>query len=138
VVADERDVIRLRTNYRHEPPEEVYVYPLNGTPENARRLFLEYVKRINALKKHPEFYNSLTTNCTTNIWLNSRVNPDHLPFSWKLIASGYLPEYLYEKGRLKTGGLPFAELREQVHVNERAQAADKAADFSSRIRKPLP
>jgi len=138
VVADERDVIRLRTNYRHEPPEEVYVYPINGTAENGRRLFLEYVKRINALKKHPEFYNSLTTNCTTNIWLNSRVNPDHLPFSWKIIASGYLPEYLYENGRLKTGGRSFAELREQVHVNERAQAADRAADFSSRIRKPLP
>jgi len=138
VVADERDVIRLRTNYRHEPPEEVYVYPIKGTPENGRRLFLEYVKRINALKEQPEFYNSLTTNCTTNIWLNSLVNPDHLPFNWKIIASGYLPEYLYEKGRLKTGGRTFAELREQVHVNARAQAADRAADFSSRIRKSRP
>lgn len=134
VVADERDVIRLRTNYRFDPPEDVYIYPLYGTLENARRVFLEYVKKINALKEQPEFYNSLTTNCTTNIWLNSLVNPDHLPFNWKIIASGYLPEYLYEKGRLNTEGLSFADLRERVHANARAHEADKAADFSERIR----
>ncbi len=135
VVADERDVMRLRTNYRFDPPEDVYVYPLKGTLGNARQLFLEYVKKINSLNEQPEFYNSLTTNCTTNIWLNSLVNPDHLPFDWKIIASGYLPEYLYDKGRLNSQGLSYPDLRKQVHVNARAQAADNAADFSERIRK---
>ena len=134
VVADERDVIRLRTNYRHDPPEDVYVYRLGGSLENARRLFMEYVKEVNALKVRPEFYNTLTTNCTTNIWLHSRINPEHLPFSWKILASGYVPQYLYEEGRLQTGGLNFAELQRRVHVNGRAQAADAAADFSRRIR----
>jgi hypothetical protein len=135
VVADERDVIRLRTNYRHDPPEDVYVYRAHhGTIENGRRLFLSYMNQINALKAHPEFYNTLTTNCTTNIWLNTRVNPDHLPFSWKILLSGYIPEYLYEKGLLDNS-LPFAELQRRAHVNERAQAADGAADFSRRIRE---
>ena len=134
VVADERDVIRLRTNYRHNPTEDVYVHRLAGERENARRVFLEYIEQINALKAHPRFYNTLTTNCTTNIWFNSRVNPDHLRFNWKILASGYLPELLYEQGRLAAGDRPFAELRERAYVNPRAQAADNAADFSRLIR----
>jgi hypothetical protein len=133
VVADERDVIRLRTNYRHDPPEDAYVYRLQGSIENGRRLFLDYIKKINALKSHPEFYNTLTTNCTTNIWFHSRVNPEHLPFSWKILASGYVPKYLYEAGRLETR-MPFSELERRAHINARAQAADSAADFSRHIR----
>jgi hypothetical protein len=134
VVADEWDVIRLRTNYRNDPPEDAYVYRAHGPGENGRRLFLSYMDKINGLKTSPEFYNSLTTNCTTNIWLNARVNPDHLPFSWKILLSGYIPEYLYEKGLLDNS-LPFAELKRRAHINVRAQAADSAADFSRRIRE---
>jgi hypothetical protein len=65
--------------------------------------------------------------------MHSRVNTGHLPFSWKILASGYVPEYLYEAGRLDTS-VPFTELRQRAHVNARALAADKAADFSRRIR----
>jgi Domain of unknown function (DUF4105) len=136
VVADERDVIRLRTNYRRDPPEDVYVYPVKGSVENARRVFMEYMRQINALKTQPEFYNTLTSNCTIDIWFNTLVNAEHLPFSWKILASGYLPEYLYEAGRLDTR-LAFPELRQRAHVNARAQAADTAADFSRRIRELL-
>jgi hypothetical protein len=135
VVADERDVIRLRTNYRHDPPEEVRVFRLSGTRDELRRFFLDYVDKIDSLATRPEFYNSLTTNCTTNIWLHSRVNPGHVPWSWKILASGFVPEYLYESGRLDTS-LPFAELQRRSVVNARAQAADQAADFSRRIRLP--
>lgn len=137
VVADERDVIRVRTNYRKDPPEDVYVYRIKGPVENARRLFLEYVRRLDDLKDRPKFYNTLIHNCTTTIWLNSRINPGHLPFSWKLLASGYVPEYLYETGRLDTS-LPFEELQRRSHVNARARAADRDPDFSARIREGLP
>jgi hypothetical protein len=133
VVADERDVIRLRTNHRHDPPEDVYVYRVQGQIENGRRLFVDYLNKINALNSRPEFYNTLTTNCTTNIWMHSLVNPQHLPLSWKILASGYVPEYLYENGRLDSR-VPFPELSRRAHVNTRAQAADKAGDFSRRIR----
>ena len=138
VVADERDVIGLRTNYRRDPPEEVYLYRTHGPIENGRRLFLEYMDKLNALKTRPEFYNSLTTNCTTNIWTNSRVNPQHLPFNWKVLVSGHVPEYLYEHGRLETGGLPFPEVQRRAHINARAQPAINAADFSRQIRAGLP
>lgn len=137
VVADERDVIRVRTNYRKDPPEDVYIYRIQGPIDNARRLFLEYMARINGLKENPAFYNTLTDNCTTGIWMNTRINPGHPPLSWKILASGYVPEYLAEAGRL-AAGVPFAELQRAGHVNTRAQAADRAADFSRRIREGIP
>jgi len=137
VVADERDVIRVRTNYRRDPPEDVYIYPLRGPRENIRRLFLEYVRKMNALHEQPEFYNTLTTNCTTAILMNTRVNPGSLPFSWKVLLSGYTPAYVYEAGRMDQS-LPFEELKRRSLVNAAAQAADQAPDFSRRIRAALP
>ena len=133
IVADERDVIRVRTNYRKDPPENVYLYRLTGNPGDATRVFLSYVQKINALKAQPEFYNSLTSNCAGTIWMNARVNPDHVPYSWKILLSGYAPEYLYGLGRLDTR-LPFSKLKQQGLINARAQAADQAEDFSQRIR----
>jgi hypothetical protein len=127
-------VIRLRTNYRKDPPEDVYVYRAQGPLENGRRLFLDYVRKINSLKEKAEFYNTLTTNCTTNIWMHTLVNVGHLPFSWKILASGYVPQYMYEAGRLDNS-VPFAELQKRALVNPRAHGADKAQDFSRRIRE---
>jgi hypothetical protein len=136
IVADERDVIRLRTNYRNDPLEDVYLYRLQTSKENARRLFLEYLRKINELHEEPAFYNTLLDNCTTAIWFNARVNPEHLPFSWKILLSGYVPEYLYESQVLSTR-LPFEELQRQAHINPLAQAAGKAPDFSRRIRAAI-
>jgi hypothetical protein len=133
IVADERDVIRLRTNYRKEPPEDVYLYRIKPNKESARRLFLEYIRKINELHENPAFYNTLLDNCTTAIWFNTRVNPGHLPFSWKILLSGYLPEYIYESNGLATR-LPFEELQRLAHINPMAQAADQSPDFSQRIR----
>ena len=137
VVADERDVVRVRTNYRKDPPEDVYIYRVVGPIENARRIFLEYMRRLNSLRDHPEFYNTLTTNCTTAILTNTRVNPESLPFSWKVLLSGYTPAYVYESGRLHRS-LPFEELQRHSLDNAAAQAADQAPDFSRRIRAGLP
>lgn len=135
VVADERDVIGLRTNYRSNPPEDVYVYRATGNIVNGRRLFMEYINRINALNAKPKFYNTLTSNCTTSIWMNTHVNQKRVPLSWKVLVSGYLPEYLYQKGRLVTNGMTFNELRNSVHVNTRAHAAELDDKFSINIRK---
>jgi hypothetical protein len=137
VVGDERDLIRVRTNYRRDPPEDVYLYRVRGPIENARRLFLEYVRAINRLRERPRFYDTLSTNCTTQLLLHTRVNPDHLPIHWKVLLSGYAAEYAYEKGRLDTS-LPFEELRRRSRINVAAQAADRAPDFSRRIREGLP
>jgi hypothetical protein len=137
IVADERDVIRLRTNYRKDPPEDVYIFRTRGPIENGRRVFLDYMRAINDLRERPRFYNTLTTNCTNVILTHTRVNPGHLPFSWKILLSGYAPEYIYEAGRFDRA-LPFEELKRRSHVNAAAQAADGAPDFSRRIRSALP
>lgn len=133
VVADERDLIRLRTDFRADPPEEVYLYRLQAPAANMRRIFLDYLRAINDLREHPRFYNSLTTNCTTTIMTHATVNPGHVPYSWKVLLSGYVPEYLYDLGRLDQS-LPFEVLRELAHVNAAARAAGASPDFSRLIR----
>jgi len=113
------------------------VYRLHGPRENLRRVFLDYIQGMNELRAHPRFYNTLTTNCTTGVLLHARVNPGHVPWSWKVLFSGYFPEYAYELGRLDTSR-PYAELRNISRVNERATAAGRDPAFSQRIREGLP
>jgi hypothetical protein len=136
VVGDERDLIRVRTNYRR-PEELVYLYRTRARPENARRLFLEYVDKINELKERPEFYNTLTTNCTTDVWSLARALSDRVPLDWRVLLSGYFPEYAYDLGSLDTG-MRFAQLKAQSLINDEAHAADQDPDFSTRIREGLP
>jgi hypothetical protein len=136
VVGDERDLIRVRSNYRR-PQEQVYLYRTGARPENARRLFLEYVGKINELKEQPEFYNTLTTNCTTDVWYLVRALTGQLPLDRRVLLSGYFPEYVYELGSLDSG-IPFALLKTRSLINEKAHAADGDPDFSERIREGLP
>jgi hypothetical protein len=136
IVADERDVIGVRTNYR-QPQEDVYVYRVRGPSERGRRVFLDYLKGMNELKAHPQFYNTLTTNCTTGALMHTRVNPESPPLSWKILLTGYVPEYIYDLGRLDTRR-PFAELQRMSNVNKRAHAAGQDPAFSQRIREGLP
>jgi len=133
VVADERDVIRLRTNYRKD--EEVYMYRLHVQPEVARAMFLTYVTYLNNLKDHPEWYNELTRNCTTTLQKPLAADTkDPQPWSYRYILNGTLDELLYERGRLVSGGLPFSELKQREHINAAALAADSSPDFSALIR----
>lgn len=136
VVADESDLIGLRANYR-DPPEDVYIYRVNAPREKIRALFLQYMAKINELKQRPEFYNTATTNCTTNIVMHVQAIQPRVPLSWKMLLSGYFPELLYERGSLDQS-LPFDALRRRSLVNGRAKAADGAVDFSRRIREGLP
>lgn len=134
VIADERDLIRLRTNYRGE---QVYLYRLNESPELVRQVFLEYLQAVNSLKDHPEWYNALTNNCMTSFRINAApYNPD-ARLDWRLIVNGFIDEMLYERKALDTR-LPFAELKKRSLVNERAQGLDKSPDFSQLIRVGLP
>jgi len=136
VVADERDVIRVRTTYR-QPQEDVYVYRTSAPLKNIRRIFLDYIKTINELHERPAYYNTLTTNCTTSVLFHTRMNPESPPLSWKVLLSGYVPDYLYELGR-RDNTKPFVELERISRVNQRSHAAGADAAFSQRIREGLP
>jgi len=133
ITADERDVIRLRTNYRKH--EEVFLYRTTISPDRAREIFLLYADYLNQLRDHPEWYNALTRNCTTT--LDTQIAKDMKnpqPWNYQLLLNGTLDELLYERGRLVTGGLPFPELKQREHINPAAQAADGAPDWSALIR----
>jgi hypothetical protein len=134
VVGDERDLVGVRTNHRRE---DVYLYRLNASLDDERELLLVYLARINELADRPEFYHLLTNSCTINIirYLNAAGREGR--FDIRHLLNGLIDSYLYHSGRVDTT-LPFDELRRRSHINETAQSADGAPDFSERIRASLP
>ena len=137
VVADERDVIRLRTNFRKD--EEVFLYRARMGPQSASAIFLTYVQYLNHLKDHPEWYNALTRNCTTTLdrQIASEVAQPQ-PWNYQILVNGTLDELLYDRGRLVTDGLAFRDLKSLAHINAIAKAGNNYADFSAIIRTNRP
>ena len=132
IAADERDVIRVRSNYREG--EDVYLYRLKAADPVAA--FMEYVGMINRLRDRPKWYNAVTQNCTTS--LRSQRDPKkRARWDWRMLVNGYFDELLYERGGVDTS-LPFADLKRKSLVNEKARAADGDPEFSERIREGLP
>jgi hypothetical protein len=134
VVGTERDVVGVRTNHRGEP---TYLYRLNSSADDARRLLLIYLERINELADHPEWYNLLTNSCTINIVRYANAAGRQGGFDFRHLLNGLIDNYLYYSGRVNTN-LPFDELRRRSLINEAAHAADGGPDFSERIRVALP
>jgi hypothetical protein len=135
VVADERDVIRVRSNYRDG--EEVYLYRTTMPQEEVRERFLEYIRSMNELHAHPRWYNAITANCTTAI-RSQRSIAARSPWDLRILKNGHIDEMFYERGLLKAEGLPFAELKQRALINPAAKAADQDPVFSQRIRAGRP
>lgn len=132
VWADERDIARLRTNYRKE---DVYLYRTTLTPDQVRRLFMSMLEKTNQLHEKPEFYNTVTQSCTNTIGNHViQAKIFDLPFWKRKILTGTVDRRLYEQGILETKGKPFPELRVQSKINAKGQAADQDPDFSKKIR----
>jgi hypothetical protein len=134
VVADERDCIRLRTNYRRE---DVYLYHTVASPGQARQRFREYINTVNVLHENPRWYNAVTGNCTTSIRAQ-RAAKLRTPWDWRILFNGKADEMLYQDHAVATGGLSFTELKQHSLIDERARAADQDPDFSRIIREGLP
>jgi len=135
IPADERDVIRLRTNYRGE---QVYLYHTTASAERARAIFLEYLKHLNQLHERAEFYNAVTDNCTTNIRVaNVAAGGKIPPWNWRILLNGKGDELLYQRGFIDRN-LPFPELKARSFINPRAKLADASPNFSELIRMGLP
>jgi hypothetical protein len=134
VVSDERDVVRVRTNFRHG--EDLYLYHTTATPQFARSLFLNYIGMANGLRDHPQWYNAITHNCTTEIFTLEAMKSQ--PYDWRILINGKGDEMAYEKGLIATGDLPFKELKQKAYINPTAQAADNDPNFSALIRKGRP
>ena len=133
IAADERDVIRVRTNVRGE---DAYLYRIRMPVSAMRSLFLSYVEQANALVRTPRFYNTITVNCTTLVYQMMERIVGYLPLSYRLILSGYLPEYVYRVGGLDQRH-PLQELRARGRITERAKQADRSDTFSADIRRGI-
>lgn len=138
VAADERDIVRTRSNARGE---DVYIYRLDARPEALRGMFMGFVAQADALQRRAKFYNSLTSNCTTVVFAIARHVAPGLPLDLRLLASGHFAGYVHDQGGL-VEGYTLDELRRRGHINARAlavpaDAADPTA-FSRAIRRGVP
>ncbi len=134
VVADELDVILLRTNYRND---QGYLYRSNFRPDTARTFLVAYLDELNRLARKPKWYNAFTHNCTTSIRIHAQEIGIARAWNWRHLVNGRGPELLYDRGMIDTS-LPFEELNARSFVNDRAKAAGAVPDFSRRIREGLP
>lgn len=138
LAGDERDFIGWRV---YAPDEDIQMFRTNATPTEARALLKGLLDLGNDVAAHPRFYNTLSANCTTELWaLADRLGAD-LPFDWRTVLSGYVPDYLYDLGRLDTS-MPLAELRDKGRLQARSKAALQAgltgAAYSQALRDGVP
>ena len=131
VVADERDAIGLRANHRQD---DVYLYPVTAPPDRVRALFVAMLEAANRLRDRPQFYNTVTNTCTTNIvgHVNELV-PGRIPWSPKILFPGYSDRLAYDLGLIDTD-LPYEAIRERFRINDAARRFADREDFSAGIR----
>lgn len=131
IAADENDIVKLRTNLRGE---DVHLFPVKLNADQRRVLFLSYINFGNRLAAKPEFYNTVTANCTSTVYTLVQVIKPDMPLDSRLLFSGQLPEYIDELGGLQ-GDAPMAERRVLAAISAKAKAAEPGADFSAVIRR---
>ena len=134
IAADERDIVRVRSNVRGE---DVRMYRLRMPPEYARRLLQEYVDDVNELSRQPRWYNTATGNCTTLVFGMVHTLRPGLPLDYRILLSGYLPNYAYDIGATDTS-IPFEKLRALSRIHDKAREADGDPDYSRLIRVGIP
>lgn len=131
IAADERDIIRLRTDMRGE---EVSIYPIDLPPEQRKSLFLSYVNFGNGLAENPAWYNTLTTNCTTVPYFMVGEFSDKITLDHRMMLPGRLPEYLHELGVLGKGQ-DIADIRNRARLGALGAAGADGKAFSTQMRR---
>jgi hypothetical protein len=132
VIGDERDVINLSSNYYES---QVYLYRTVATPQQSQMLLKDVLDRANKLAHKPEFYNTLTNNCTTNIVRHAnKLAPKKIPFDMRVVLPGNSDHYAYELGLLDTS-IPFEDLKRRALINDLAARYNNSHDFSREIRR---
>jgi Domain of unknown function (DUF4105) len=133
IAGDERDLVRQRINVRSE---DVRLYRVYATDEMRRSILANYVAQMNRLATRPRFYNTVFNNCTIEIARIVRAAGHTFPLDWRLLVSGYVGDYLYDL-ELLDRTRPFAELKSAANIRDKSLAADRATDYSRRIREGL-
>ncbi len=132
VIADERDVINLRANFRKN---DVFLYPVTAPDTDKRTLFIDMLKRANKLASEPEFYHTLFSSCSVNIARHvNRIAPDSIPWDIRLIAPKNSDEIAYELGLIdNTTSLSLS--RKEAYINKHLETLTDDQSFSRIIRQ---
>ena len=130
IAAQEQDILKLRADIRRE---SVSIFALKLEPPVARALFLAYLAKGNALAATPEFYQTITTNCTTVIYELAHLIEPGTPWDWRILVSGYLPSYLYDH-RLIATDEPLGAILAQAMISPTEGSREDNEDYSARIR----
>jgi len=134
VIADEKDIMKFKPLYRNE---RSYVYPLKISDDKIKNIFLDILERVNKTKENPEFYNTLTNSCVTNIFKHMKnAGEIKVPRSWKFLFPSTLDRLLYDIDLIKTN-LSFDKLRENNLINKKADKYKEAEDYSQKIRENI-
>jgi hypothetical protein len=136
LAADERDALRLRAKVRGE---DLRIYRVSATPEKIRAMLIAYVDEANVLAAQPAWYNTIISNCTTMIFKMAKLTGSNIPLDWRVLASGYFPDYAYAQGLLDTA-LPMDILLERSKISATALRSDNLSqpDYSRALRAGLP
>ncbi len=134
IASDERDVVRVRSNVRDE---DLWLYRINLSPSDARKLFRSFVLQANQLAERPRFYHTVTGNCTTIVFSMMKQIVEGLPLDYRLLLTGYLPAYVHEVGGMMPG-LTLEELQRRGRITRQAREAGDDPAFSARIRQGVP
>ena len=133
VIADERDVINLRANYRNDT---IYLYPIKISKESLDKLFLSMLEKTNQLTTQAEFYNTFTSTCTTNLAeaASETTNESFFKYHPQILLPGYSDNLLLKKGLIDTNLTQIEEVRKEFNINEKAREYQYSNDFSYGIR----
>lgn len=133
VLADEKDVLRLRTNFRKE---EVYMYKVNADKKTIKPLFVAIMQKIDKLNTQPQFYNTVKHNCLTSLLTDLRnARDEKMSFDYRYIFNGYSDELFYEKGAFVNQDIPFDKFKEIHHINQYIKDSDNIDIYSQEIRQ---
>lgn len=128
VIATETDLLDLRATHRKD---DVFLYPINTTPDRMQSMFLSMMQRVYELEQEPEFYHTVNNNCTTN--LVSHINeivPERLPWSYTYVLPAYSDRFALKAGLIADTG-DIDTLRKKYRINEKITSLDT---FSEDIR----
>jgi hypothetical protein len=131
ILGDERDLLRLRTNFRKE---EVFLYPTTVDRENVRKLFKVIMERVNNIASQPEFYNTLTQSCLSSLVSEFKevITPRSF-FDFRRIQNGYSDEMLYENGWIDSK-LSFEDTKRLHYINPYVEDNVNSENYSINIR----
>ena len=134
VWATERDVIGVRTRCRKSSVTHLFEAVVLG-PGNERRMLESYLRRTNKLSQSPEWYNTITNTCTTNIVSHvNEVYPGRVPRAVAVLLPGLSPKLLQRNNLVRVEGTIEETLRNSI-IDEKAKSWDGVTDFGDWIRE---